>query len=55
MSYSREYEELLIDILLDWGYSADTILSHFLGWLSSDQTCEILEDFFTDQDIELPQ
>ena len=55
MRYSREYEEELMDMLLDYGYSADTILSHFLGWLSSDQTCEALEDFFSDQDLELPQ
>ena len=53
--YDRNYEYEMVELLNVYGYSAEDILEHFLSWLSSDQTCGALEDFFNDNDIELPQ
>lgn len=42
--YSREYEEELLARLKENGVTEEDILSSFLECLSSDQTCEVLED-----------
>lgn len=42
--YDREYEEELLARLKENGVTEEDILSSFLVCLSSDQTCEVLED-----------
>lgn len=50
-NYSRTYEHELIQKLGEYEVSDHDLLLHFLAYLSSDQTCEILEDYCRECDI----
>jgi len=48
---SREYEQELLQKLYDAGISNKEIVGHLLGWMSSDDSCEALENMCTDYDL----
>lgn len=50
--YSRTYEHELIQKLGEYDVDEHDLLMHFLDYLSSDQTCEILEDYCDQCDID---
>ena len=52
MSYSRDYEQGLLNTLLAAGFSYQAICEHLLNWLDSDNTCEALEDMCRDNDVQ---
>ena len=49
---SRERETELMNLLTENGIEEHDILSHLLGWMSSDETCHALEDLCDDCDID---
>lgn len=50
--YSREYEDELLTKLREAGVTDEDLLGAFLVCLSSDQTCEVLEDACQTYDVE---
>lgn len=50
--YSRDYEWELMLKIRDAGVSDETIVSEFLSYFSSDDTCAALESICDDYDIE---
>lgn len=51
-TYSREYEDKLLSRLREHGVTDEDLLGSFLVCLSSDQTCEVLEDACDTYDVE---
>lgn len=45
------YERL--ELLRGMGCSDTDILNHFMGWITGDQALEAINDYATDNDIEL--
>ncbi len=52
MAYSRDYEQGLLNCLLENEVSYQQIAEHLLDWLDSSRSCEALEDLCSDLDIE---
>ena len=50
--YSRNYEAKLMDKILENGIDHETIVTEFLNYFSSDDTCAALESICDDYDIE---
>lgn len=50
--YSRAYESELVELLNEYGVTHETIMNHLLCWMSSDDTCEALEDLCRECDID---
>lgn len=50
--YSRDYEWELYQKIKLYGISDETVVSEFLSYFSSDDTCAALESICDDYDIE---
>lgn len=51
-TYSRDYENELLNKLLENGITHEDLVSCFLNYLSSDETCAVLEDACDTYDID---
>lgn len=50
--YSRDYESELLDLVRENGITDEDLVSSFLCYFSSDDTCACLEDVCRTYDIE---